>query len=92
MSTIALPSFRDGTEFELRSPDVDGIIEILDVKAGSKGTLIKTVALVVLRRSFEDVSLEEIGRMEFEDLGPVVKAGMEGVRKLDSLGFHKMSG
>jgi len=76
---MKLRSFRDGEEFEVQKPNVDGLIEIMEA-TGSRGLLIKTIARVILERSFDDVTLEEIGLLELGDLSMLLRLwlGREG--------------
>lgn len=88
---MSLPSFRDGISFNARKPDADGFIRIMDAVSGPQGQLMKLVAFEVLKRAFPNVTNDEVGKMEFEDLAPLLKVGMDGLAKLDSMGFQEIS-
>lgn len=89
---ISLESFRGGTEFVPKKPDADGVVAIIDVLDGPKGTLFKLVAYQVLKRSFADaaikVTMKEVGRMEFEDYGPLIQIGLSAIESIDEMGFR----
>lgn len=84
---LSLPSFRKGISFKPTKPDVDGFINIMDAVGGPQGVMLKAVGFEVLKRSFEDVTEAEVGKMEFEDFVPLLKIGMEGLKEIEALGF-----
>ena len=86
----SIPSFRNGEPFDMKKPNVDGFIEILDAM-GDKGRMMKVVAKNVLSRSFKDVTMKEIGEMELADLAGLLKVGLEGLKELEAMGFRKTS-
>lgn len=88
---ISLPSFRDGITFVAKKPDADGFINILDTTQGPQGQMLKTIAFEVLKRAFPNVTLKEVGNMEFEDFAPLLKIGMIGMQELDKMGFQELS-
>jgi len=93
-----LESFRAGVEFKMKQPNVDGFIEILDAisqskkdKNASKGPMMKTIALNVLKRSFDDVTMDEVGQMETGDMVTLVQTGLEAIKAMDKMGFQETS-
>ena len=80
MAMSSLQSFRNGASFKMRKPNADGFIEILDAIGDRKGLVMKVVAKAVLDRSFEDVTMQEIGEMELEDLASVLNVGWDGLK------------
>ena len=88
---LSLPSFRGGVSFAAKDPDVDGFVHIIDSLEGPKGVLMKIISFEVLKRKFEDVTLEEVGKMDFSDVIPLIKIGFAAVNRLDDLGFQEIS-
>lgn len=89
--TIHVASFRNGTPFIPKMPNADGYADIIDMLEGPKGRLFIMVSFHVLCRSFNDVTLKEVGEMELADLMPLVKIGMDGLNGLeglDTMGFQ----
>ena len=88
---LSLPSFRDGIKFNAKKPDADGFIAIIDTLNGPQGQMMKTVAFEVLKRPFPNVTLAEVGKMEFEDFVPLLKVGLDGLNTLETMGFQEIS-
>ena len=88
---VSLPSFRDGVAFVAKKPDADGFINIIDSLQGPQGQMMKTVAFEVLKRAFPNVTMAEVGKMEFEDFVPLLKVGLDGLKTLEDMGFQEIS-
>ena len=86
-STLKLPSFRDGRSFEARQPDADGFINIMDNVDGPKGQMMKIMVFEVLKRNFAEVTMDEVGRMEFVDFMAVFAVGSATMEAMGDMGF-----
>lgn len=82
---MKLQSFRDGIEFELKEPNVDGYMEIIEKLKGPKEMVFKLIAMNSLKRTFSDVTLEEVGRMELADMVEIIRPGIEGMDILKNM-------
>lgn len=87
-SSVSLPSFRNGIEFDVHSFNFGGTKALMKARSGDEIDVVEVMLYETLKREFPNVSSVEVDKLEQDDyiklMGLVTKAN-EGMERLGNI-------